>query len=211
MLGRHVEPFSSLSSSWLLPGIAVRCTLSAFRSSRRPIHVEREPRTRRVRWGLEFGECVVLRSSLRRPRSSPVRFSATSSGFIARSAKTCYRFRALLQIISPRSIPRSSVPQGSGCRGRVDLVLFFLRDVAGIGIDALLQACDEGERLERAAGLAPALGDEVELGVLVPVADHGLYAAGPWLYGDEGEVGVVRRGEVSGRSVGDFVGGDLLN
>src|SRR5215210_723819 len=92
----------------------------------------------------------------------------------------------------------------------VDLVLFFLGDVSGVWVYALLQGCDEGERLERAAWLAPALGDEVELGVLIPVADHSLYAAGPWLYGDEGEVGVVRPGEVSRRSVGDFVGGDLL-
>src|SRR5919112_267635 len=90
----------------------------------------------------------------------------------------------------------------------VDLVLLILRDVPGIGIDALLQGCDEGERLERATGLAPALGDEVELGALIPVADHSLYTAGTWLYGDEGEV--VRRGEVSRRSVDNIVGGDLL-
>src|SRR5215210_4526635 len=61
----------------------------------------------------------------------------------------------------------------------VDLVLFFLREVAGIWIYTLLQGCDQGERLERTAGLAPALGDEVELGVFVPVTDHGLYATGP--------------------------------
>src|ERR687890_1173294 len=56
----------------------------------------------------------------------------------------------------------------------VDLLLFLLRDVPGIGIYALLQSGDEGERLERTAGLAPALGDQVELGVLVSVAHHGL-------------------------------------
>ena len=89
-----------------------------------------------------------------------------------------------------------------------DLVLFFLRDLPGIGIAALLQGCDEGERLERTARLTPALGDEVELGVLVPVADHGLYPAGPGLYGDEGEV--VHVGEVSRGPVGDLVGGQLL-
>src|SRR5215217_3729066 len=91
-----------------------------------------------------------------------------------------------------------------------DLALFFLRDVAGIGIDSLLQGCDEGKRLERTARLALALGDEIELGVLVPVADHGLYPACLRLYGDEGEVGVVRVGEVPRGPVGDLVCGDLL-
>src|SRR5688500_13086015 len=88
----------------------------------------------------------------------------------------------------------------------IKLVRLSLRDVRGIGIYALLQGRDEGERLERTAWLAPALGDEVELGVRVSVAHHGLYPAGPRLYGDQGEVGGVRIGEVPGRPVDDLVG-----
>ena len=71
----------------------------------------------------------------------------------------------------------------------------------------MLQGRDEGERLERTAGLAPALGNEVELGVMVPVADHGLYPAGLRFYGDEGEVRIAGIGEVPGGPVGDLMGG----
>jgi hypothetical protein len=61
----------------------------------------------------------------------------------------------------------------------VDLVRLFLGDVPGVRVDALLEGRYEGKHLERAAGLAPALGGEAELGVLVPVPDYGLYTARP--------------------------------
>src|SRR5215211_2851728 len=92
----------------------------------------------------------------------------------------------------------------------VDFVLLFFRDVCGVGIYAPLQGRDQGERLERTAWLSPALGDEVELGVLGSVADHGLYAARLGFYGDEGEVGVVLVREISLVPIGDLVGGELV-
>src|SRR5918994_4255164 len=127
-------------------------------------------------------------------------FRPRSPAFIARSANTVL---SDFQSASFLYLPRLRFVEADS-----DLVLFFLRDLPGIGIAALLQGCDEGERLERTARLTPALGDEVELGVLVPVADHGLYPAGPGLYGDEGEV--VHVGEVSRGPVGDLVGGQSL-
>src|SRR5215204_6197735 len=134
-------------------------------------------------------------------------FQATASG-VHRQVRKHRVIRLPERLLQADLTPLDSViilylPRLRFVEADVDLVLFFLRDVPGIGIDALLQGCDECERLERTARLAPALGDEVELGVLVPIADHGLYPPGPGLYGDECEVGVVRIGEVSRGPVGD--------
>src|SRR3712207_5721977 len=52
----------------------------------------------------------------------------------------------------------------------VDLVLLFFGDELCLGVYALLESGDEGEKLERAARLPPALRDQVEFGAPVPVA-----------------------------------------
>src|SRR5829696_5927426 len=90
----------------------------------------------------------------------------------------------------------------------VDLVLLFLRGVLGVRVDALLEGRYEGEDLEGAARLAPALGGEAELGVLVSVTEHGLAVARPRLDGDEGGVGGV--GQIPAGPVRDVVGRDLV-
>src|SRR5215208_3870585 len=86
----------------------------------------------------------------------------------------------------------------------VDLVDLLLRDELGIGIDALLQRCYESVRFEGAAWLAPALGNQVELGIRVPVADHRRYVAGLRIYRDERGVGRLGAGQVPVRRVEDL-------